>query len=200
MKTENWIQIAIGIATIIAMVIQPFLTKWIASRTDQPIQIPDNVKLKNRIQRIGSSLIRFCNSPWGMPLFIIVSNMYFLLHYLHFIHDVPLVWVMTKYAVLPICIDVGLVLTGIGYMGFLYLIRFIQNEIEYVLKTIESERKYNLKMDDHEHEMIKDIVDEISRIESQIHELMTKNIVDEISRIESEIHELKTNLPKPTES
>lgn len=107
---------------------------------------------------------------------------------------------MTKYAVLPICIDVGLVLTGIGYMGFLYLIRFIQNEIEYVLKTIESERKYNLKMDDHEHEMIKDIVDEISRIESQIHELMTKNIVDEISRIESEIHELKTNLPKPTES
>jgi hypothetical protein len=75
MTIENWLMIAVIISTLIA----PTLANLIQSRVSHPKQTPEASQPKNLIQRIGGWFIRLSNSPWRVPPFLILFNIYLLL-------------------------------------------------------------------------------------------------------------------------
>ena len=73
MTIENWLTIAVVISTLIA----PILGKLVDSRaSDHPKPTPEANQPKNLSHRIGGLIIRVVNSPWLIPPFLILLNIY----------------------------------------------------------------------------------------------------------------------------
>jgi hypothetical protein len=76
MKIENWLTIAV----IISQLIAPWLNGLFSrSRTAQPTPTPELNQPKNRTQRISGWFLNFLQSPWTVPPFLILLNIYLLI-------------------------------------------------------------------------------------------------------------------------
>jgi hypothetical protein len=71
MTIDNWLMIAVIISTLIA----PTLANLFPPRAqNQPTLTPEANQPKNLIHRIWGDWVRFSNSPWFLPPFLVVSN------------------------------------------------------------------------------------------------------------------------------
>src|ERR1700675_1808181 len=76
MTIENWLTIAVIISTLIA----PTLANLIQSRAEHHTKpTPEANQPKNLSQRIWRWFIRLSNSPWILPPFLMLINIYALL-------------------------------------------------------------------------------------------------------------------------
>jgi hypothetical protein len=127
MTIENWLMIAVIMATLIA----PVLAELVKPRINQPQPAPAPNQPKNLIQRIGGVFIYILESSWVMPVFIMII-------YSHAIYrdlgkTAPYA-PMDRKAVLELAVDTG----GVWY-GVVVLMLNIRDRITHRVMNLSLE-------------------------------------------------------------
>jgi hypothetical protein len=110
MTFDRWVQIALIIATLIGPISRPVVKLF--RRSNQPKESPDLNQPKTLIRRIGSRLWNILQSPWYVPGFLILANIFSLR--LELLSTAPI----TRHAVFSICESVAGILYGLILMFY----------------------------------------------------------------------------------
>jgi hypothetical protein len=80
MTIDNWLTIAVVVTTAALVVTNLIVTRFeiakIRMNRPKPTPTPEPSQPKSQIQRIGNRLLRFLQSPWQFPPFLILINLF----------------------------------------------------------------------------------------------------------------------------